>query len=609
MRWLLALLCLGGTMAWAEGVCNDFSPRVLTIEGLGSVWYQSLTIRDGLVRFSGGVCVELVSAPTWRLEAERLESAREGFELQAVKLSGQEVTATATVAFFDLAGEVLTLEQVKAQSPYYRLSGAQARLQGGVLWFTDALATTCVCEGAALYLVASPEARFDLAYNRVLLRQGVLKLGGLSLPLPTELMLSEEALANLEAPLVIEYLPSDPERGVVGSGLGVRVPNLPLGDGLNLELGVTGLDVDYPLSAIAILRLRQPDMTAELGKAREGWQLDVRRYERLLPWLSLTYGTRNRPYAAQDYLQEAFAGVLMQQTIPNLLGGDRLELQGELFAAGSSQVVNGWHVLSPRLGSRASLSYRSPTTPLGRLEVALDTSLTSYPPTPRWQYGLRLRPVWTWQHAPLSVTVRYDRQWTNSGSPFSTTLDRLTPIHNLAATMTLAGPFGGGEGRLSVSSRYNLLPEPERNPLMQLSLTAEAELPANGMTIRPSLTLNAAGWFNPVADPRSLANLLAGLEVAGEAWTVGLRTRYNFVAPQSGLDRLELSSSFPLTVDAVTITPFAALDFAPLLTAEPPRVSGHGLTMTWRSCCGTLEVGYRQHDNQFTTRLALRLGQ
>ena len=609
MRWLLALLCFGVAMAWAEEGCEGFSPRVLAIEGLGSVWYQSLTIRDGLAQFSGGVCVELVSAPTWRLEAAELASTPEGFELQTVTLSSQGVTATALTASFDLASEALLLQQVTAQSPFYRLSGAQARLHGGVLWFTDAQATTCVCEGEALYLVISPEARFDLADDRVLLREAVLELGGLSLPLPAELTLSQEVLANLQAPLLIEYLPRDPERGVAGTGLGVRLPNLPLGDGLSLELGVTGLDVEYPLNAIALVRLRQPNMTADLGKAREGWQIDVRRYERLLPWLSLSYGTRNRLYAAQDYLQEAFVGVIMQQTIPNLLGGDRLALRGELFAAGSSQVLgSGLHVLSPRLGGLASLGYRSPSTSLGRLEVALDASLTSYPPTSRWQYGLRLRPVWTWQQAPLSVTVRYDWQWTNSGSPFRATLDRLTPIHVVAATAAIAGPVGSGEGSLSVSGSYNFLPQPRRNPL-QLSLTAEAELPTNGLIVRPSLTLNAAGWFNPTADPTSLANLLAGLEVAGLDWTVGLRTRYNFVAPQPGLDRLELSSSFPLTVDAVTLTPFFALDFAPLLAAEPPRVSGHGLTVTWRSCCGTIEAGYRQLDNQFTTRLALRLGQ
>jgi hypothetical protein len=351
-------------------------------------------------------------------------------------------------------------------------------------------------------------------------------------------------------------------------------------------------------------------MSADIGKARQGWRIDVTRYERLLPWLSLTYGTRNRPYAARDYLQEAVAGVVMEQTIPDLLGGDRLELRSELFAAGSSQVVNGSHVLSPRLGGLAGIAYRSPTTPLGRLDLALDASLTSYPSTPSWQYGLRLRPAWTWQHAPLSVTVRYDRQWTNSGSPFGTTLDRLTPIHAAAATATIAGPLGGGAGSLNVSGSYNFLPEHGRNPLQQLSLSAEAELPLGGVSVHPSLTLNAAGWLNPVADPKSLANLQADLEVLGDAWTVGLRTRYNFVAPQPGLDRLELSTSFPLTFDTVTLTPFAALDLAPLLlTAEPPRLSGHGLTVTWRSCCGTIEVGYRQHDNQFTTRLALRLGQ
>lgn len=597
-------------MAWAEEGCEGFSPRVLAIEGLGSVWYQDLTIRDGLAQFAGGVCVELLSAPTWRLEAERLESAPEGFKLQAVELSSREVMATANAAFFDLAGEVLTLEQVEARSPFFRLSGAQARLQGDVLWFTDVLATTCVCEAEALYLVCSPEARFDLADNRVLLRQGVLKAGGLSLPLPAELTISEEALANLEAPLVIEFLPSDPERGIAGSGLGVRIPDFPLGDGLSLELGITGLDPEHPLNAIALVRLRQPDMSADIGKAREGWRIDVTRYERLLPWLSFTYGTRNRPYAAQDYLQEAVAGVVMQQAIPNLLGDDRLELRSELFAAGSSQIMNGSHVLSPRLGGLAGIAYRSPTTPLGRLDLALDASLTRYPSTLSWQYGLRLRPAWTWQLAPLSVVVRYDRQWTNSGSPFGTTLDRLTPIHAAAATATIAGPLGGGAGSLNVSGSYNFLPESGRNPLQQLSLSAEAELPLGGISVHPSLTLNAAGWLNPVADPKSLANLQAGLEVLGDAWTVGLRTRYNFVAPQPGLDRLELSTSFPLTFDTVTLTPFAALDLAPLLlTAEPPRLSGHGLALTWRSCCGTVEVGYRWLDDQFTTHLALRLGQ
>lgn len=610
--WLTALFALGfggATATWAEGVCAGFSPRLLTIEGLGSVFYHQLSIRNGLVQFSGGVCVELSAAPTWRLEAEALAGTPQGFVLETVTLSSHDVVATALTARFDLVTEELVLTAVDAQSPLYRVRGAQARLQEGVLWFTDARATTCVCEGEPFYLIGSPEARFDLTDNRVVVREGVLTLGRLGLPLPAELTLSEAVLADLEAPLVIEYLPRDPERGVPGSGFGVRVPNLPLEEGLSLELGLSGLDAEYPLNAILLLRLRQPNMEADIGKAREGVRIDFVRYEPLLPWLRVTYGTHNRLYASQGYLQEAFAGVVVEHAMMNLFGGDRLGLRGELFAAGSSQFVEGGLVLLPRLGGRAAVTYRSPATPLGRLDLTLDSSLTSYPPIARWQYGVRLRPTWTWQRVPLTVSLRYDRQWTNAASPFSTALDRLTPIHTVAAAVTLAGPLGQGEGRLTARGRYNFLPEAGRNPLEQLSLSAEAELPGGGVIVRPSLTLDAAGWFDPVGDARSLASLQAGLEVAGETWTVGLRTRYRFVAPVTGLDRLELSTSFPLTLDTVTLTPFLALDFAPLvLTGEPPRISGHGLTLVWRSCCGTLQVGYRQLDNQFTTRFALQLG-
>jgi hypothetical protein len=67
-----------------------------------------------------------------------------------------------------------------------------------------------------------------------------------------------------------------------------------------------------------------------------------------------------------------------------------------------------------------------------------------------------------------------------------------------------------------------------------------------------------------------------------------------------------------VTVDIgpVSLEPFLALNVLPTLLENTwPRLGGHGLEVQWRTCCGTLNVGYRQFNEKFSTSFSILLEQ
>ena len=70
----------------------------------------------------------------------------------------------------------------------------------------------------------------------------------------------------------------------------------------------------------------------------------------------------------------------------------------------------------------------APRQPAGQLSLRTDVELSLYS-AQRQQYGLRFRPAWRHTIGPVLLTLNHDLRLTDSGSPFTTTLDRLTPIN------------------------------------------------------------------------------------------------------------------------------------------------------------------------------------
>lgn len=645
-RWFCVLLLLSISYGAAQTACDPVAPNAITsvIPNLGTAYFNdfSTTLQDGEAELSGGVCVagaagwalrtevlrvaDLETTPTleaddvtleltgWTLRASSLRADTETVRLTDVTFRSGDVTGEAQESVYDLDGAV-ELTRVSAQGKGFRVQGARARLQGDNLLFEDALATTCVCEDGALYVIRAPSASYDLSQEAISVREGRLEIGGIDIALD-DVTLSPERLADLTFPVVVEYVDNSEDADRQGTGLGIRVPSLPAGEGARLEFGVVGLDSKFPLNGILLLHYADDKVDFDVGKAARGVQADVSVSEGLLPGLDATFAIRNRHWDDADFLHEGLLALDAEKTFS--LSGSRLSLGTGVFGAVSSQTfASDFRATDPttgvRLGSYGVATARSPVTPAGRFSVAMRAEVTRYPPNNATQYGLFFRPAWSATFGPARLSAAWDLVRTNGASPFSTSLDRLESKSLLSASAVIAGEVAPDlKGSFSVRTRYDLLDSVgggglgERFDLLTVdgSLTwlfAELE-------VTPFARAELAPLLNTDLQTERESFVEGGFDVEAPNWQVGASVRLD---PEVGdLSKLETRASLPVQVSTVTLQPYLALDFLPTLNAaEFPRVSGHGLEVTWRSCCGTFVAAYRNVENAFSTSFAVRFGE
>ena len=536
-----------------------------------------------------------------------------------LRLSDNDVIGQAAQAEYNTLRQELVLEQVALRSARYRVSGARALLRAEQLRFEDALATTCICDGGELYVVTTPQADFDLLRDVLQVNDGVLRIAGVEIRLAEQLELSEASLADITIPLQIEYVSdteADDGRVTRGTGLGIVLQPLRLPDGALLEVGLRGIDRDYPLRGVLLLRLEQPGLALTFGSPGEGFQADFRRQQALLPWLDVDFGINVRAWLAQDFLRQTFVGLRGQQQWQQLLGddvNDALQLELYSFAALSNQTVNDIAITSPRLGLQASGNYQSPTTALGRFRLDMQSSAIHYPSYSSSQYALRFRPQWEGVLGTWRTRLNYDVQWSNAASPFSDRLDRQEPRSRLQvdslfrhSNATRTASFSG-----RVLGEYDFLASEARNPWRQLLLQAQADIDQGAFRLRPHFSAEFARLLREVPDRQVDAYLEAGLDVDIGAWELGLLSRYNLrpLPAERDWDRLELSLQFPLEFPRVSLRPYLALDFAPTAIAgDLPSVVGYGLEAKVDTCCGVVVASFRQYNNNVSTGVSLQLG-
>ncbi len=636
---LLLFSLLG--VAWAAP-CDPLPEGVaeLAVEGVGAVYFVTLeaALAEGRLELSGGVCVagesgwvlrserllvgDLETAP--RFEAVAVEMRVEAWDLEADRVSLEAGELRFTTLVFrqgTLSGEAergrydpqegdLELEAVSVQGRGFRATSEGARLSDEGLLFVDAEATTCLCSEAALYVLHAPSVRYDLSRQRVAIEDGELVIGSLRVALD-DVELDPQNLAALSFPVQVEYVTDDPATNRGGTGLGIRLSSLPVDDRLKLEVGVTGLDQDYPFGVVLVAHYRDEQVSFDVGKAALGVQADVSVRQPLAPWLTARFEVRNRHWEAADYLHEGSFGLEAKESL-SVVAGDRLSLTQGVFAAASAQTVAEEPILGTRLGLYAEAVYAAPPTPLGRFGVTLRPAVTFYPEPSRTQRGLYLKPTWALTVGALTLSAQYEAQLTNSASPFTPALDRLSPRSLFALNARVALALAPDlEGDFAFAFGYDFLdPRPNGSAfegVSALSFDAELSWREEGFLLEPYLRAEFAPLLNADLRDNRDAFLEAGLELGAERWTVGLNTRFDLLEPDP-LEKLETTVTFPIDLSAaVSLQPFLAFDFAPLLKADEfPRVSGHGLEVTWRTDCGTLLVGYKQYENTFSTSFALR---
>jgi hypothetical protein len=589
-----------GPYTLVDGVCieNAEGVQLITVEATFTIVEDSVTIEARNVEVTFG---------DYELTADSIVSSSEGVELTEVIFQGTNLSGIAQRASYTFENQAIELLESSVRGQSLTIDSTRARLVGNEATFEDLTVTTCQCRGDPFYVVRSPLATFDLTTQTLNVSEGTLELIGLRLAF-NNVTVSPETLRDFRFPVTIEYVPGNVEDGA--TGLGIRVPSLRFDDTLTLELGIVGLDTNYPLGGIFVIHFKDEKSVADIGLTPFGFQADFRTTEPLAPWLGLTFGVTNREWLKADFLHEGYAS-LDARTSVSLLRGDALGLSAQLLMAASSQTLPAGPVIDGRLAFNTEANYRVPPLPFGQFEFNTQTKLSYYPVVQRTQWGVRLTPRWRHRLGPASFEVSYTRQWTNAASPFSTKLDKLEPESRIIASTTVAGSLSPSlQGELRFGLNYNVL-DVDRyfgEGFTSLSASGNLTYQINTLTVTPTFSLELAPLMNPDLDEDIKALLNSGITVSGGSWEAGFATSYDLEL--SDFTKIQTLGSFTVDVGELSLEPFLALNVLPTLTENKwPQLSGHGLEVAWRTCCGTLNVGYRQLDDKFTTTFAVTFEQ
>ncbi len=601
-----------------------------------TIYLGGYTIEDvdkGPYTLTGGVCIENAEGVQFisveanvtivddsaTIEAEDVEVTFEGYELTAQTLSingdllqlsevvftGTNLAGVAGRAQYNLETQEIELFESSVRGQAVTIKSKRAMLRGDQASFEELTATTCQCSGDPFYQVRAERAHFDLTTQTLIVNAGTLELTGLRLAFD-EVTVSPESLRDFRFPVEIAYVAGSVADGA--TGLGIKIPSLRLGDGLTLELGLVGLDDAYPLAGVFVVHYKGEKTKADVGFTPFGLQADFDVTEPLTPWLGLSFGINNRHWVKADFLHESYVS-LNAQTNANVFANDLLGMRGQLFVAGSSQTLSGEPVLDGRLGLYGEANYQAPALPFGQFGLNAQTRLSYYPSADKVQWGVRLAPRWQHRIGPASFEVFYSTQWTNSASPFSTKLDKLEPEHRLVASSTVAGPLLNNlQGELKFLANYNFLDATRYvgEGFASLAATGKLTYQINNLNVVPNFGVEFAPLLNPDLDKNFRPLIKGGLDIIHSRWETGFEINYDMGL--AALSKLETRGSFTLDVGSVSLEPFLALDVLPtLLDNTWPRLSGHGLEVQWRTCCGTLNVGYRQLGSSFSTTLSVSL--
>ncbi len=649
MRWRSTaplLLLLTGWSA-AAGCIVGPTTSVLAVEGFGVAYYQEARTDNAadLVEFYGGVCVvgegeqwtveadrvvisglrgglslsaepATVEVAGWRLDAALLNATRERLDMQSPRLSGPGLDGTALSATMNLVTGDVMLQELMLQSTSLIARGKQARLLGGELTIDEPTVTSCTCPGRPFFYIDGTRASVDLGGSELTLTGGVLHVGGVAVSLADPIELSEETLAELTLPLAVDYVPDQPGRK--GTGLGVLLRPIPLTDGLSGEFGASGIDLQYPLRAVALLTGTTSTATVTLGQQSDGLRFEVATQHALTPWLEGGFDVRLLDRSIRDGLKEGVVHVRAHTPLPTWRG----EVSAAAFAAASVQEPASGQVAGARLGLSLDAAAATVAGPSGRLSLKTRVELTGYPDAMPpgsvhpglLQWGVELTPEWNYASGPFTARASYLARWTNSASPFTTELDRLTPTQRLSLRTTVAGALAPGvTASLEARGVYDLISHDNvAAGFNALDVTTTVNQELADWTVGVGLEARLAGVIAPNGQRVGQAVASLNAQRRPARGIVGIefhaRTRMLWEPDPTGLDLLELSAAVPVVLPGVVLRPYLAVDFAPsVLRAQLPAISGHGIDVTFETCCGAFTVGYRNEENVWSASFAIDL--
>lgn len=608
----------------------------LTIHGFASAYFQQFRTdtANGTVELYGGVCLVggtpawtlaaervtvrglkgelrvLAAGPTltafgWSVQARELEATGDRLDLRVVRLTGHGVDGNAERAQLDLASGGLTLTGIDLHGAAFYLQGDVATVDGDRMTVTAPRVTSCRCSGPPLYRVTGASARVDVQAERIVLTGGHVDVGGVQVPLANEATIDAQTLRALTLPITVEYVESSSTNGSEGTGLNVILTHLGLAPGVYARVGAAGLDGGHTLAGVALLKGSSDGASFTFGKASTGMRFEAKSDHALTPWFDAGFDTTVLEPGNRDTLREGVLHGRFHTEVAPLGGSAALTL----FAAASSQQPSAGEVAGARLGGKASLTAASPAGEAwGRASMWVGVQASAYPDHGATQWGVDIEPGYALKTGPLALTASYKARFTDGGSPFTTSLDRLEPVERPSATVSVKGGLAPGwRASARLAARYDLIG------------TSSVDAGLNRLDVGASVTRTLGDWKLTASGDAVLAGVLApngerdgyleaGLAGARGGFELGALARFRYEPTADGLDLLQVSAAVPVRVPGVELRPYLALDFAPTVRAGVlPAISGHGLDVTLPTCCGALKLGYRDDRGTWTLSFAVDL--
>ncbi len=567
-----------------------------------------------------------------QLTAQHLAATTEVLVLQEATVQGPDYSGGAQSIRLDLLTGQMDLVAFTLNSVAFAVTGRSAALVGDRLSVEEPGLTTCIGMVTPPYAIEGASARVDLSTRSVALEGGMLRVGALRLPLNERISITEETLERFTLPIRFRNVPDRGDPTLPGTGVGVRLVGLPLGEGAAFDVGVTGVDPDHPTGLVALVHAAEENegtgVVVTIGLDGSTPLLSVELTHALAPWLDLELSSRTGAEPAQDAQHEARAGLKADVPVPAIGGSAGAEVFTAATAISPAGEPTRTDLFGTRLGVSGRVTASTGKTSLGTFTVLASAQSTWYPQQQASQWGVRINPSWSLSAAPVTASLSYDAWLTDSGSPF-TGVDKLSPMSRTQASVRVAGGLASWEdgsqltGFIGASGTHDGLPV-KGEPVGSASAIAEAglEYTAGPWTVDASVAAQLAGALSP--DSHRDAYITYVVEGQRVGWPAVVQGAEGPIAPHgsfalraealqgiadpAGLRRLELSAAVPFAFPSLELRPFVGFDVAPtILAGELPHLSVHGLDLTFITCCGSLTVGYTNQRGAWSASFAIDL--
>lgn len=607
----------------------------LTVEGVGRVVFEELAtdrVRDAAT-FGGRVCLAVegsdvvfrterldvaglagpltleatgvrVEVPGWTLEAATLRGGAGWVELAEVTIAGADAVGIADTMGLEFGTGVLVASGLRLMTASLRLDAAAATLDGDVLIANGARLASCDCppEEAPLRIDAV-RVRLDLAAEvSAVVEGGMIVAGRVRLPLGESLVLDAASLADLALPIAIG---PDPDRG---DAWRIALLAREVAAGARLSAAWTAGDAEQPARAGFGLEARDRGVALAWSGASDRLSVDLRASTALGGGWRAEGSQRFEAGAIEEPFRDATVRVARAASSSGAWGRGTVEFGAATALTG--QTLPATEVTGPRLGVDARVGWTASAGPVvPRLEIAF--AATAYPGLDAHQTWASVRPGFAVRAGDVYVDATHVARWVSGGSPFSERVDRAAAEQrsDVVARWSSALP-AGVDLEASATLRYRWDPDAARAGrrlgVEILTVRALATVPAGEASLGVGVDLVLAGSV----DPRPGRDAFATVRLA---WTldrteVGVRTTVG-LEPGGAWRDLTVFAAVPIDASpAWTWRPYLAVDVLAFAGGAGPWLRGHGLDVVWRTCCGTVELGYRSDTvDGATTHFALLL--